>query len=181
VYDAEGIPIEGMYVDRNGDGEVTDEDRYHYKDANPEFYFGISSSLSYKNWELFFSGRANFGNYMYNNVSSENGVYQRLYRAEGPYLSNVTSDVTEIGFVAPQYLSDYFIQEASFFKMDVISLSYLLEDLINKKLDLRISATVNNAFTITNYSGIDPEINSGIDNRIYPRPRVYALGINLAF
>ena len=181
VYDAEGNPIEGMYVDRNGDGEVTDEDRYHYKDANPEFYFGISSSLSYKNWELFFSGRANFGNYMYNNVSSENGVYQRLYRAEGPYLSNVTSDVTEIGFVAPQYLSDYFIQDASFFKMDVISLSYLLEDLINKKLDLRISATVNNAFTITNYSGIDPEINSGIDNRIYPRPRVYALGINLAF
>jgi iron complex outermembrane receptor protein len=181
VYDADGNPIEGMYVDRNGDGKVTDEDRYQYKDANPKFYFGISSTLSYKNWDLFFSGRANFGNYVYNNVSSENGVYQRLYRAEGPYLSNVTADVTDINFVAPQYLSDYFIQDGSFFKMDVISLSYLFNDIINKKVDLRLSATVNNAFTITNYSGIDPEIDTGIDNRKYPRPRVFALGVNLVF
>jgi len=181
VYDADGNPIEGMFVDRNGDGKVTDEDRYQYKDANPKFYFGISSSLSYKNWDLFFSGRANFGNYVYNNVSSENGVYERLYRAEGPYIGNVTSDVTTINFVTPQYLSDYFIQEASFFKMDVISLSYLFDDIINKKVDLRLSATVNNAFTITNYTGIDPEISTGIDNRIYPRPRVFALGVNLVF
>jgi TonB-dependent starch-binding outer membrane protein SusC len=181
VYDSEGNPIEGMYVDRNGDGAVTDEDRYQYKDANPKFYFGISSTLSYKNFDLFFSGRANFGNYVYNNVSSENGVYQRLYRPEGPYIGNVTSDVTTINFVTPQYLSDYFIQEASFFKMDVISLSYLFDNIINKKVDLRITATVNNAFTITNYTGIDPEINTGIDNRIYPRPRVFALGINLSF
>ncbi|MCK9399164.1 MAG: TonB-dependent receptor [Bacteroidales bacterium] len=181
VYDADGNPIEGIYVDRNGDGAVTDEDRYQYKDANPKFWFGISSTLTYKNWDLFFAGRANFGNYVYNNVSSENGVYQRLYRAEGPYIGNVTSDVTTINFVGPQYLSDYFIQDGSFFKMDVISLSYLFDDIINKKVDLRISATVNNAFTITNYTGIDPEINNGIDNRIYPRPRVYALGINLSF
>jgi TonB-dependent starch-binding outer membrane protein SusC len=181
VYDADGNPIEGMFVDRNGDGAVTDDDRYQYKDANPKFYFGISSTLSYKNWDLFFSGRANFGNYVYNNVSSENGVYERLYRNEGPYLGNVTSDVTTTNFVTPQYLSDYFIQEASFFKMDNISLSYLFDNIINKKVDLRISATVNNAFTITNYTGIDPEINTGIDNRIYPRPRVYALGINLVF
>jgi iron complex outermembrane receptor protein len=181
VYDSDGNPIEGMYVDRNGDGEVTDEDRYHYKDANPKFWFGISSTLSYKNWDFFFSGRANFGNYVYNNVSSENGVYQRLYRPEGPYLGNVTSDVTTINFVAPQYLSDYFIQDASFFKMDNISLSYLFDDIINDEVDLRISATVNNAFTITNYTGIDPEINTGIDNRIYPRPRVYSLGVNFVF
>jgi iron complex outermembrane receptor protein len=181
VYDADGNPIEDMYVDRNGDGAVTDEDRYQYKDANPKFYFGISSTLSYKNFDLFFSGRANFGNYVYNNVSSENGVYERLYRPEGPYIGNVTSDVTTINFVTPQYLSDYFIQDASFFKMDVISLSYLFDNIINKKVDLRITATVNNAFTITNYTGIDPEINTGIDNRIYPRPRVFALGINLSF
>jgi iron complex outermembrane receptor protein len=181
VYDAEGNPIEGMYVDRNGDGNVTDEDRYHYKDANPEFYFGISSDLTYKNFDLFFAGRANFGSYVYNNVSSENAVWQRLYRPEGPYLSNVTADVNDINFVAPQYLSDYFIQEASFFKMDVISLSYLFNDIINKKVDLRLSATVNNAFTITNYAGIDPEIDTGIDNRKYPRPRVFALGVNLVF
>jgi TonB-dependent starch-binding outer membrane protein SusC len=181
VYDADGNPIEGLFVDRNGDGQVTDEDRYHYKDANPKFYFGISSSLAYKNWELFFAGRANFGNYVYNNVSSENGVYERLYRAEGPYIGNVTSDVTAINFVAPQYLSDYYIQDASFFKMDVISLSYLFDNIINKKVDIRLSATVNNAFTITNYTGIDPEINNGLDSRVYPRPRVFALGINFVF
>jgi iron complex outermembrane receptor protein len=93
----------------------------------------------------------------------------------------VTSDVTTINFVAPQYLSDYFIQDASFFKMDNISLSYLFDDIIKDKVDLRISATVNNAFTITNYTGIDPEVNNGIDNRIYPRPRIYSLGINLVF
>jgi TonB-dependent starch-binding outer membrane protein SusC len=181
VYDADGNPIEGLYVDRNKDGQVTDEDRYQYKSSTPKFYFGISSTLDYKKWELYFSGRANFGNYVYNNVSSENGVYERLYRAEGPYLGNITSDVTTINFVSPRYLSDYFIQDGSFFKMDNISLSYLFAGLIDKKLDLRISATVTNAFTITNYSGIDPEISTGIDNRIYPRPRVYALGVNLTF
>jgi iron complex outermembrane receptor protein len=181
VYDADGNPIEDMFVDRNGDGEVTDEDRYQYKDANPKFYFGVSSTLTYKNFDFFFAGRANFGNYVYNNVSSENGVYERLYRAEGPYLGNITSDVYDVDFVAPRYLSDYYIQDGSFFKMDVISLSYLFDNLVKDKLNLRVTATVNNAFTITNYTGIDPEINSGIDNRIYPRPRVYALGINLTF
>lgn len=181
VYDADGMPVEGMVVDRSGDGEITDEDRYQYKSANPKYYFGLSSSLIYKNWDLFFSGRANFGNYVYNNVSSENGVYERLYRAEGPYTGNITSDVLDVNFVSPRYLSDYYIQDASFFKMDVISLSYLFDNMINDKLDLRITATVNNAFTITNYTGIDPEISTGIDNRIYPRPRVYALSVNLTF
>jgi iron complex outermembrane receptor protein len=181
VYDADGNPIENMYVDRNNDGKITDEDKYHYKSADPKFYFGISTTLSYKKWDLFMAGRANFGNYIYNNVSSENGVYSQLYHAEGPYLSNVTADVTDVNFENPRYLSDYYIQDGSFFKMDNISLSYLLEDLINKKLDLRVSATVNNAFTITNYTGIDPEISNGIDNRIYPRPRVFALGVNLSF
>lgn len=181
VYDADGNPIEGMYVDRNQDGKITDADRYHYKNASPKLYFGISSTLDYKKWELYFAGRADFGNYVYNNVSSENGVYQRLYRAEGPYLGNITSDVLDINFVAPQYLSDYFIQDGSFFKLDNISLSYLFDGLFNDKVNLRVSATVNNVFTITKYTGIDPEISTGIDNRIYPRPRVYALGINLTF
>lgn len=181
VYDADGNPIEGMYVDRNGDGQVTDDDRYQFKDPNPNFYFGVSSDLSWKNWDLFLSGRADFGNFVYNNVSSENGVYERLYRSEGPYLSNVTSDVLTINFNTPQYLSDYYIQEASFFKMDVISLSYTFKNLAKGKLNLGITGTVNNAFTITNYTGIDPEISNGIDNRIYPRPRIYALGVHLTF
>lgn len=128
-----------------------------------------------------FSGRANFGNYVYDNVNSENAVYERLYRPEGPYLSNVVTAVSETGFQNPEYLSDYYIKEASFFKMDVITLGYTFANLANDRVKLRLSATVNNAFTITQYEGIDPEISGGIDNRIYPRPRVYSFGLNLQF
>ncbi|MCX6235625.1 MAG: SusC/RagA family TonB-linked outer membrane protein [Bacteroidetes bacterium] len=181
VYDAHGNPIEGMYVDRNGDGQITDNDRYRFKDPAPDYYFGISSNLQYKSWSFSFSGRANIGNYIYNNVISENAVWERLYRPEGPYIGNVTSDVKMINFVSPRYLSNYFIQDGSFFRMDNITLSYLFNKLINGKVKLLLSATVNNAFVITRYSGIDPEISNGIDNRIYPRPRVFVFGVNLMF
>lgn len=181
VYDEDGMPIQGMYVDRNGDGEVTNADRYHYKDPAADFFFGISSRLSYKDWDFSFAGRANFGNYVYNNIESENSVYERLYRPEGPYLGNITSSVTNTNFVNPQYLSDYYIQDGSFFRMDNITLGYTFTDLWNDRSSLRLSATVNNAFIITNYDGIDPEINLGIDNRIYPRPIAYVFGVNLQF
>ncbi|HEY9114312.1 MAG TPA: TonB-dependent receptor [Bacteroidales bacterium] len=181
VYDEDGYPIEGMYVDRNGDGMITDDDKYHYKKPASDFYFGINSMIDWKNWQFAFSGRANFGNYVYNNVAAENGVYERLYRPEGPYLGNVASYVFETNFTTPQYTSDYFIQDASFFKMDYISLSYVFRELGNSKLNLRVSGTVNNAFTITQYDGLDPEITNGIDGNLYPRPRAYVLGINLQF
>jgi iron complex outermembrane receptor protein len=181
VYGTDGLPIEGMYVDRNGDGEITDSDRYHYKKPAADFFFGINSSVNWKNWDFSFSGRANFGNYVYNNVDSENGVYERLYRPEGPYLGNIVSSVANTGFVTPQYLSDYYIQDASFFRMDNMTLSYLFPSIGGGKTSIRLSGTVNNAFTITNYEGIDPEISGGIDNRIYPRPRAYVLGVSLTF
>lgn len=181
VYSPDGMPIEGMYVDRNGDGMITDADKYHYQKPAADFFFGINSTLDWKNWEAAFSGRANFGNYVYNNVAAENGVFQRLYRPEGPYLSNVASSVFNTNFEIPQYMSDYFIQNASFFKMDYISLSYRWDEIGNSKLNLKITGTVNNAFTITQYEGLDPELQNGIDNNIYPRPRAYVLGINLLF
>jgi iron complex outermembrane receptor protein len=181
VYDAEGNPIEGLYVDRDGDGQITDSDRYHFKDPTPKFYFGLATDLRWKNWSFSFSGRANFGNYIYNNVSSENAVYERLYRPEGPYLGNVTSDVLDINFVTPQYLSNYFIEDGAYFRMDFMTLGYFFDDLANGNVDLGLNLTVNNAFVITNYRGIDPEISNGIDNRIYPRPRVWALGVNVTF
>jgi len=181
VYGTDGKPIQGMYVDRNGDGEITNADRYHYKKPAADFYFGINSNLKYKNWNFSFSGRANFGNYMYNNIASENSVYERLYRPEGPYLGNITTSVYETDFVNPQFLSDYYIQDASFFRMDNISLSYLFPSIVNGKASLRLKATVNNAFVITKYDGIDPEISNGIDNRLYPRPRTYVLGLSLQF
>jgi TonB-dependent starch-binding outer membrane protein SusC len=182
VYDPEGMPIPGMYVDRNEDGEITNADRYHYQDPAANYFFGISSILNYKEWDFAFSGRANLGNYVYNNIESENSVYQRLYRPEGPYLGNITSSVVNTDFVNPEYLSDFYIQDGSFFRMDNISLGYTFNNLAGKeRMNLRISATINNAFIITNYEGIDPEMHGGIDNRIYPRPRVYVFGVNLQF
>jgi len=184
VYDKNGKPIEGLYVDRNGDGQITNADRYHYQDPAPKFFFGISSNIRYKNWNFSFAGRANFGNYVYNNVSSNIGVYRFLYHPEGPYLGNISTDVTKAGFYNPQYLSDYYIQNASFFRMDNITLSYLFKNLNNSDkspINLGVSFTVNNAFVITNYTGLDPEVSNGIDNNIYPRPRVFVFGVNLQF
>lgn len=181
VYDEAGMPIEGLYVDRNGDGEITTADKYYYHDPNANFYFGISSSFNYKSWSFSFAGRANFGNYMYNNVESENGWYNRMYRPEGPYIGNVVSSIANTNFESAQYHSDYYVQDASFFRMDNITLSYTFADLLKNRLNLQLSATVNNAFVITNYEGIDPEVNFGIDNNVYPRTRVWMFGVNLLF
>ncbi len=181
VYDDNDKPIEGLYVDRNGDGEITPSDKYIYKDPNADLYFGISSTFSYLDWSFFFSGRANFGNYVYNNALSENSWYNRMYRNEGPYAANVMSEVTELNFAVAQYHSDYFVQEASFFRMDDITLSYTFKDLAKNRLNLRLSATCNNAFVITNYTGLDPEAPGGIDNNFYPRSRVWTFGLNLQF
>ena len=181
VYDADGNPIEGLYVDRNGDGVITDDDRYHLKKPSSTYYFGLTSDFAFRNWSLNFAGRANLGNFVYNNVSSMNGELSRLYRPEGPYLSNITPDALVVGFNNAQYLSDYYIQDASFFKMDNISLSYNFKDLLPSVGSLTATATVQNAFVITNYKGLDPEVAGGIDNNIYPRPRNFVLSLNLQF
>ncbi len=170
-----------LILEADGDGEITNDDKYHFHKPAADFWFGINSTVDFYNFQFAFSGRANLGNYVYNNISSENGVWERLYRPEGPYLSNVSSYVYNTNFENPEYLSDYYIQDASFFKMDYISLSYIFRSLGNSRVNLRLSATVNNAFTISGYEGLDPEISSGIDNNIYPRPRAYVLGINLQF
>ena len=180
VYDKNGKPIEGLYVDRNGDGLITDADRYHYKSPNPTSTYGISTNLSYKKLTLSAAGHAAVGNYMYNNGSANRGVYSNLYRSEGPYLGNVTTDVFDVNFTNQQYLSDYYVQNASYFKLDYLSLSYDFGKVIKNTMGLRLSATVNNAFTITKYTGLDPEISSGIDNNVYPRSRVFVLGVNLS-
>jgi iron complex outermembrane receptor protein len=104
-----------------------------------------------------------------------------LYRPEGPYLSNVTTDAFDANFYAPQYFSDYYVKNASFFRMDNINLSYRFNKFINDKTSLIVTGTISNAFVITKYEGLDPEVGNGIDNNIYPRPRVFMLGVNLQF
>ncbi len=181
VYDADGKPIEGLFVDRNDDGKITDDDRYQYKKPAPDFYLGLYSKFNYKNWSFAFSGRAQLGNYVYDNFSSNNATYERLYRPEGPYLSNVAANVDEAGFSDPHYLSDYYIKDASFFKLDNLTLGYSFNDILAKRTNLSVSATVNNVFVISKYDGIDPEIFSGIDNLMYPRTRAFVLGVNFTF
>ncbi|MDP4281502.1 MAG: TonB-dependent receptor [Bacteroidota bacterium] len=185
VYDKNGNPIEGLFVDRNHDGKITDADRYHYKSPNPDATFGGYMKFNYLKWTLSFAGHGAIGNYVYDNVNSQYGVYSNLYHSEGPYLSNIVTTTSDANFINHQYLSDYYIENASYFKLDYVTLSYNFGNLAKNTANLTLSFTVNNVFTITKYKGIDPELSNGttvgIDNQVYPRTRAYVLGINLLF
>lgn len=183
IYDANGKPIEGMYADRTGNGgSVTsnDNNRYRYESPNATYLAGINSNLTYNNFDFSFSGRLSLGNYVYNNLLSERARYSNVYNTNG-FFNNVPSAITDTNFSNAQYLSDYYVQDASFFKMDYISAGYNFKQLLDNKLQARIGITVRNAFTITDYSGIDPEVNGGIDNNIYPRPRIFMLNVGFTF
>jgi len=126
------------------------------------------------------AGHASVGNYIYDNIAANRGVYNNLFRPEGPYLGNVATSVNDVNFTNQQYLSDYYVKNASFFKMDYITLSYSFGNLIKNTANLRVSLTVNNVFMITKYTGIDPEVNLGssvgIDNNVYPRSKSVCSG-----
>lgn len=180
VYANSGAPIEGLYVNRTGgNGEVISNElnKYHYKNPAPEMLIGVNSRVNYKNFDFSFSGRFSINNYVYNNVQS-GAFLGGLYVSTG-YFTNIPSAAADRGFANPQYWSDMFVENASFFKMDNISMGYTFGNL--GPVEARVSATVQNAFIVTNYSGLDPEVNEGIDNNIYPRPRTFLLGLNLNF
>jgi TonB-dependent starch-binding outer membrane protein SusC len=181
VYDASGKPIQGLYADMNGDGTVNTDDRYLYKSPEAKSYFGFSSQLLYKGWNLSFTMRGNFGNYLYNNVQSNN--IQTNVTSTTNFLNNINRTALNTNFTNNQYFSDYYIENASFVKMDNMTLGYDLGKLWKNKgvNTARLSATVYNAFIITDYSGLDPEISNGIDNNLYPRPRTISLALNLGF
>lgn len=180
VYDANGDPMEGVYVDQNGDGIINAKDKYRYEDPSPNLNLGISSRLTYKEWDFSFSARANIGNYVYNNVSSNNAIFSSMYNSVG-YLTNSTTDVLDSRFNNARYHSDYYIRDASFFRFDNITLGYTFEGLWSEQSSLRVYTTAQNPFVITNYEGLDPEVFGGIDNNIYPRPRTFLLGVNVKF
>ncbi|GAB3818466.1 SusC/RagA family TonB-linked outer membrane protein [Pontibacter rugosus] len=177
VYDESGRPIEGLYADLNNDGIVNDADRYRYKNPEPRFYLGFNSQLNYKNWSLGMLMRASLNNYVYNNVYSNNAAYD-VFKA-GEYLGNLVDNVYETQFNMRQYESDYYIENASFLRMENINLGYNFGKVLNDKANLRLSASVQNVFTVSKYKGLDPEIAGGIDNNFYPRPTVYTIGLNL--
>lgn len=179
LYNEDGSPIEGSYADLNGDGAITPDDRYisDYH-AAPSWYGAFYTSLRYKNWTFGTQMRFNIGNWMYNNVHSGQGWFGSIDGSR-PYIFNLSTNYYETGFQKAQYLSDIYLENASFLKCDNITLGYDFKNLLSKKIGLQVTGVVQNAFTITGYSGLDPEINSGIDNNIYPRPVIYSLNINL--
>lgn len=179
VYDENGDPIEGLYVDRNGDGQITDDDKYRHESPNADVTLGLSSRFEYKNWDASFSARANLGNYVYNNVASSNGFYSDMLYNQ--YIRNAPTSIRETNFYNAQFHSDHYVENASFLRMDNMSVGYTLNDLFPQVNSLRVSATVQNAFVISDYSGLDPEVFSGIDNNLYPRPRTFVLGLNINF
>ncbi|SHN30476.1 TonB-dependent receptor [Chitinophaga sp. CF418] len=179
VYDKNGKPIEGVYEDTNGDGAITSDDKYRYKSSNPLVYLSFNSQFNYKKWSLGFSMRSNLGNYIYNNQASNNGSYKTFQNSN--YLANLSRSVLSTKFATTQYWSDYYVENGSFLRMDYINLGYDFGRLMHDKLGLRLNFNVQNVFVITKYSGQDPEVFSGIDDKFYPRPRVYSLGVNLDF
>ncbi|RZT91842.1 iron complex outermembrane receptor protein [Ancylomarina subtilis] len=181
MYDVNGKPLEGVYVDRNNDGQITLEgDRYIYQKPSADWTFGFGSNLGYKKWTLSMNARLSLGNYVYNNIESDKGHFEGVVSS----LNNITNRVANANdakFFTAQYHSDYFIQDASFFKLDNVTLGYDLGKVCQDKLNIYLYTTVQNVFTITDYKGLDPEIFGGIDNNIYPRPRTFLLGVNVNF
>ena len=183
VYDAAGKPMDGIFADLNRDGIINEKDLYQYKGNDPQLFFGASSNVTYKKWNAGFVLRANVGNYMYNNVASSSGTLRNILNPIG-YINNGSRDYLTSGFSGSgsnYYLSDYYVQNASFLRMDNISVGYNVGKVFHDKANLKINANVQNAFIITKYKGLDPEVNGGIDNNFYPRPRTFVLGLNLNF
>jgi len=175
-YDAAGKPLEGQYEDLNGDGSVNESDLRPFHDPAPKWTLGHTSRLTYGNFDFGFTLRAYLGAYVYNNVASANGFYEQLTRGS-PY--NLHTSVLETGFVRQQYVSDYYVEDASFLRMDNVTLGYTFQ---YAGRPWRAFATVQNAFTLTGYSGVDPTAGlNGLDNNIYPRSRTFTGGLSVRF
>ncbi len=181
LYDTSGNPIEGAYVDLNGDNIINDNDRYIKENPGADVILGFQSNINYKNLDLSFNLRANLGNYVYNNVNSSRAQYELLQDVAVP--ANIPTSVLNTGFVrtADVIISDIYVEDASFLKMDNITLGYTFNNITKNLKSIRVWGGVQNVFTITNYSGLDPEVFNGIDNLIYPRPRNILAGANFKF
>lgn len=180
LYDEKtGKPIEGAYADLNDDGVIDSNDLYRYKSPAPDFIYGFSTSLRYKKWTLSTSLRANVGNYVYNGMAMNTGAWSTV--SYNTYqLNNLNSSYLKTGFQNRQYLSDYYIENASFLKMDNLSLAYNFGR-ICKWFSMNASVMVQNVFCIAKYTGVDPEVPNGMDVSFYPHPRTYSLSLGFEF
>ncbi|GAF02524.1 SusC/RagA family TonB-linked outer membrane protein [Saccharicrinis fermentans] len=181
VYGSDGKPVEGLYEDLAGNGGVISGDngnKYVYHSPAPEYTFGFSARFNYKDFDISTSLRANIDNYVLNQVAS-GASYDQMQQIG--YWKNMPTHLSKTNFVKRQFTSDYFVENASFLKMDNISAGYNFNKVAGKDINARVSFTVQNVFTITEYTGLDPEVDEGIDNNFYPRPRTFTLGVNLTF
>lgn len=181
VYDTDGRPIENVFVDRNGDGIINQDDLNKSRSAVPDVFMGFSSNFSYKKWSAGFVLRGNIGNYMYNNIYSAGGNLLQMLGSAVPYNGSVNYLETGFRGGANNLLSDLFIQNASFLRMDNLNIGYDVGRVFGSAASLRLNGSIQNLFVITKYKGLDPEISSGIDNSFYPRPRIFSIGAALNF
>ena len=163
VYDEAGKPLEGVYVDRNHDGQITDDDRYVYYKPDPDVIIGLNTELSYKKWTFSAAFRSFLGNYVYNNVASNTEMKADMWTNN--FICNRVSTAPYSNFQQAQYKSDYYVQNASFLKLDKVTVAYNIAPWV------RVNFTAQNVFTISKYDGVDPEVANGIDNNMYPRSR----------
>ncbi len=186
VYDkTTGSPIENLFEDLNRDGQITNADRYLYKKPAADVLFGINTQVAYKKWNVGLASHGAIGNYLYNQFNSNNGVLRALKNPIN-FIQNGAPNFMETKFsgtTTNEYLSDYYIENASFLRLDNINIGYNFGKVLKNKASLRLNGSVQNVFTITNYSGLDPENanSSGTDYTIYPRPRIISIGANLDF
>ena len=178
-----------MFVDRNGDGQINQHDLYKSKLADPQTFLGFTTNVSYRKWSVGFVLRSSLGNYAYNNNFSQTGTSNQIVANSVLYNGSSNYLATHFKGNAQELLSDYYIQNASFLRMDNATIGYNLGAIAHTRTKIRLNASVQNVFIITKYKGLDPEIaansstagNPGIDNNLYPRPRTYNLGVNLDF
>lgn len=180
LYDEAGSPIEGGYADLNNDGSITIDDRYCYHSPAADLLMGFNTSLSWKNLTVSAAFRASVGNYVYNAMAVNTGALETM-KYSAPQLNNLHSSYLETGFATRQFYSDHYVENASFLKMDNLTVSYDFGRLCNDTFGLRLSALLQNVFTITRYSGVDPEVPNGFDSSFYPRPRIFSLSLGLDF
>lgn len=185
VYDQNGKPLEGVYVDQNGDGSINSDDRIFCGSSTPDYLIGINSTLHYKNWDLNLSGRFQLGAQIYNDVAAGGANYVNIYNPTTQSLSNKLSSASGTGFLYTEeqrVFSSLWIENADFFRLDNLSVGYNFDSAFGLKgSTLRLSLTGQNLFVISDYSGLDPEVFNGIDKNIFPRPTTFLLGVNFGF
>lgn len=182
AYDTNDRPIEGAFVDRNGDNVINEDDRYIYNNPDPDLLLGFGANFNFYNFDLGFQMRASVGNHVFNLVQATNSSYAALY--ENAAIVNLNNVVNQTGFQTinnVQPISDLFVENGSFLRMDYATLGYTFQNWLGGKGSLRLFTGVQNPFIITNYSGLDPEIVGGVDGAIYPRPRQFLFGANIKF